>query len=91
MWTGQCIDFADFAAKLTKRREALGDDLQIPRNSGKRRTTSKRALLKAVEATGKQWWRAVGQVMMISFTCRVSRAGLDAPRRRVPRRRGSFS
>ncbi|KKC23917.1 hypothetical protein [Sphingomonas sp. SRS2] len=54
-WTGWRIDFADFAAKLTARRAALGDDLVIPRNSGTRRTASKRALLKAIEATGRSW------------------------------------
>jgi hypothetical protein len=54
-WTGRRIDFATFAAKLTERRAALGDDLVIPRNSGVRRTASKRALLEAIEATGKRW------------------------------------
>ena len=52
---GRRIDFADFAAKLAQRRAELGDDLLIPRNSGKRRTASKRALLKAVRATGADW------------------------------------
>ena len=55
VWTGKRIDFDDFAVKLAKRREALGDDLEIPRNTGERRTTSKRALLKAIKATGKRW------------------------------------
>lgn len=49
------IDFAEFAAKLARRRAELGDDLVIPRNSGERRTASKRALLKAIKATGADW------------------------------------
>lgn len=52
---GRRVDFADFAAKLVRRREELGADLVIPRNSGNRRTASKRALLEAIEATGKGW------------------------------------
>jgi len=52
---GRRIDFADFTARLIRRREELGADLVIPRNSGKRRTASKRALLKAIEAIGKRW------------------------------------
>jgi hypothetical protein len=52
---GRRIEFAEFAAKLVRRRAELGDDLVIPRNSGKRRTPSKRALLKAIKATGADW------------------------------------
>ncbi|WP_238147174.1 hypothetical protein [Rhizorhabdus dicambivorans] len=52
---GRRVDFADFAARLIRRREQLGDDLVIPRNGGNRRTASKRALLEAIEATGKRW------------------------------------
>ena len=54
-WTGQRIDFAEFAAKVQQRRDALGDKLIIPRNDGTRRTPSKRALLKAIKATGADW------------------------------------
>lgn len=54
-WTGRRIDFAEFAAKLVERREALDGDLVIPRNDGTRRTPSKRALLKAIKATGADW------------------------------------
>lgn len=53
--TARRVDFADFAAELRQRRAALGNDLVLPRNSGKRRTSSKRALLAAIEATGKRW------------------------------------
>lgn len=52
---GRRIDFAEFAAKLTRRRAELDGDLGIPRNSGERRTASKRALLKAIKATGADW------------------------------------
>ncbi len=52
---GRRVDFAEFAAKLVRRRAELGDEIVIPRNSGKRRTASKRALLKAIKATGADW------------------------------------
>lgn len=48
------VGLGEFGARIAVRRGALGD-LQIPRNSGKRRTASKKALLKAVEATGGNW------------------------------------
>jgi hypothetical protein len=46
--------FQDFAADIARRREAAGDP-ELPRNSGKRRTASKRALLKAIELAGGKW------------------------------------
>jgi hypothetical protein len=48
------IPLADFAADIERRRreEGVGD---LPRNSGKRRTASKRTLLKAIEDAGGQW------------------------------------
>lgn len=52
---GRRVNFADFAERLARRREELGADLVIPRNSGVRRTPSKRALLKAIKATGADW------------------------------------
>ncbi len=52
---GRRVDFVEFSAKLARRRAELGDDLVIPRNSGERRTPSKRALLKAIKATGADW------------------------------------
>ena len=44
----------DFGREVERRREAAGQP-ELPRNGGKRRTTSKRALLKAIEATGAKW------------------------------------
>ena len=37
------------------RRRAELDEVNVPRNSGKRRTVSKRALLKAIEEAGGKW------------------------------------
>lgn len=48
------VPLAEFAADITRRREEVGNP-ELPRNSGKRRTESKKALLKAIEATGKRW------------------------------------
>ena len=42
---GQAID---------RRRAAVGE-MEVPRNAGRRRTASKRALLKAIEAAGGKW------------------------------------
>ena len=41
--------------RLEQRRAALGREVTVPRNSGTRRTISKRALLAAIEATGTKW------------------------------------
>lgn len=48
------LSHKDFALRLAARREALGNP-ELPRNSGKRRTASKRALLKAIEEAGGKW------------------------------------
>lgn len=48
------VPLEDFAADLARRREAAGNP-EAPRNSGKRRTASKRALLKAIEEAGGRW------------------------------------
>lgn len=48
------IKMEDFAAQLSRRREELGNP-ELPRNSGKRRTASKIALLKAIEDAGGKW------------------------------------
>ena len=48
------VKFEDFAADIARRREAAGNP-EMPRNSGKRRTASKRALLKAIEDAGGKW------------------------------------
>ena len=60
-WTGPRISHKDFAEKLAARRAELG--LAHPayleqvegRNSGERRTESKKALLKAIEDLGGKW------------------------------------
>jgi hypothetical protein len=48
------VPLEEFAAEVARRREALGE-VDMPRNSGKRRTASKRALLKAIEEAGGRW------------------------------------
>ena len=45
---------AEFVADIQRRRAAAADP-PIPRNSGIRRTESKRALLKAIEEAGGEW------------------------------------
>jgi hypothetical protein len=53
-WSGRRINFAEFSRELFRRRAELGD-IEVPRNSGTRRTESKRALLKAIEDAGGKW------------------------------------
>lgn len=53
-WTGRRVDFPAFSAALAKRRAALSEP-DLPRNTGERRTASKRALLKAIEDAGGKW------------------------------------
>lgn len=53
-WSSRRVDFAQFSAELARRRAELGE-ADMPRNSGKRRTASKRALLKAIEDAGGKW------------------------------------
>lgn len=53
-WTGRRIDFESFAADIERRRAETGVT-ELPRNSGKRRTASKKALLAAIEAAGGKW------------------------------------
>lgn len=48
------VDMAEFGRELSRRRAELGNP-ELPRNSGKRRTASKRALLKAIEKAGGRW------------------------------------
>jgi hypothetical protein len=45
----------DFGADVMRRRAAVGGTIAMPRNSGKRRTESKKALLKAIEEVGGKW------------------------------------
>ena len=42
------------AERLAARRAELGEP-ELPRNAGKTRTASKRALLKAIEKAGGKW------------------------------------
>jgi hypothetical protein len=53
-WTGRRIDFVAFGEALSARAAALGN-AEMPRNSGQRRTASKKALLKAIEDAGGKW------------------------------------
>lgn len=50
----EAVKFDDFALDIARRREAAGNP-ELPRNSGQRRTASKRALLKAIEDAGGKW------------------------------------
>ena len=53
------VPLADFAADIGRRcsvyEERVGKPMDMPRNSGKRRTASKVALLKAIEEAGGKW------------------------------------
>jgi hypothetical protein len=54
----EAVSMAEFGADLARRRaeyEERYGPLEIPRNSGKRRMPSKRALLKAIEEAGGRW------------------------------------
>jgi hypothetical protein len=48
------IRMADLGARVAARMAELNLP-DLPRNSGKRRTASKRALLKAIEEAGGKW------------------------------------
>jgi hypothetical protein len=57
-WPGRTIDFVEYGRALAERRaayEAEKGPVPAPRNDGKRRTPSKKALLRAIAATGKKW------------------------------------
>ena len=49
----------EFGEEVLRRREAYkakyGREFDLPRNSGKNRTDSKRALLKAIKDAGGNW------------------------------------
>ena len=50
------IDMAKLGARIARRRAELGiTDADMPRNSGLRRTASKKALLKAIKDAGGSW------------------------------------
>jgi hypothetical protein len=50
----EAIPLDEFGRSIARRRAEVGD-IEIPRNSGTRRTASKRALLKAIEDAGGKW------------------------------------
>lgn len=50
----KAVPLAQFVADIERRRAETGMT-QLPRNDGKRRTASKRALLKAIEEAGGTW------------------------------------
>ena len=56
---GEPIDMVEFGRELARRRAEIeaqtGGPILVPRNTGNRRTASKKALLKAIAATGKRW------------------------------------
>ena len=52
--TEPVIDMAEFGRRVAARKAALGIP-DPPRNAGKNRTASKRALLKAIEEAGGKW------------------------------------
>ncbi|SEJ81813.1 hypothetical protein SAMN05428950_103317 [Sphingomonas sp. OV641] len=52
--TDRAIPLAELAADIARRREETGINA-VSRNSGTRRTESKRALLKAIEDAGGRW------------------------------------
>jgi hypothetical protein len=50
------ISLEEFGRDVARRRAELGiTDADIPRNSGTRRTESKKALLKAIKDIGGNW------------------------------------
>jgi len=48
------VTLDDLGAAIERRRAVVGE-VEVPRNSGQRRTASKRALLKAIEDAGGKW------------------------------------
>ncbi len=53
-WTGRRVDMGEFGRRIAARKAELGLP-DPPRNAGKNRTASKRALLKAIEEAGGNW------------------------------------
>lgn len=51
---GRVSRLSQLGADIARRRAELGNP-ELPRNSGARRTPSKRALLKAIEEAGGRW------------------------------------
>jgi hypothetical protein len=53
-WSREAVALDAFERDVARRREAAGT-IAMPRNSGARRTDSKRALLAALDQTGARW------------------------------------
>ena len=52
------VTLADLGTRIARRAEVLAREsgaVEVPRNSGRNRTASKRALLKAIEDIGGKW------------------------------------
>ncbi|WP_067738203.1 hypothetical protein [Novosphingobium naphthalenivorans] len=52
------VTLTELDRRIARRAEALAQEtgaVEVPRNSGKNRTASKRALLKAIEDLGGKW------------------------------------
>jgi hypothetical protein len=56
---GEPIDMVEYGRWLMRRRAEIeaetGKPFTVPRNAGKKRTANKKALLRAIAATGKTW------------------------------------
>ena len=50
----EAVTLQALAGRIGARRAVTGE-LEVPRNAGKKRTASKRALLKAIEKAGGNW------------------------------------
>jgi hypothetical protein len=48
------VTLTELGARIARRVEMVGE-IEVPRNSGRNRTASKRALLKAIEKIGGKW------------------------------------
>lgn len=48
------VTLEELSAAVDRRRQVVSE-VAVPRNSGQRRTASKRALLKAIEQAGGKW------------------------------------
>lgn len=52
---GRVRRLSELGAEIARRQAEIGAAPDLPRNSGTRRTPSKRALLKAIEEAGGRW------------------------------------
>jgi hypothetical protein len=49
------VTLEEFGQDVMRRRAALGEEIDMPRNSGELRTENKKALLAAIKAAGGKW------------------------------------